>query len=83
MNNSSAIALAKNPVFHDTSKYIDTRFHHLKDCITNKKVEVKYVKILDQVADIFIKPLKKYVLNKIRDRLGVMKKSSLSGGIEN
>jgi len=45
VNNSSVIALAKNLIFHDRSKYIDTRFHHLRDCITNKKIEVKYVKI--------------------------------------
>ena len=34
-----------NPLFHDRSKHIDTRFHYLWDCIANKKVEVKYVKI--------------------------------------
>jgi hypothetical protein len=45
VNNSSVIALAENLIFHDKSKYIDTRFHHLRDCITNKKIEVKYVKI--------------------------------------
>jgi len=44
MNNSSTIALTKNPVFHDRNKHIDIRFHHLKDCVTNKEIEVKYVK---------------------------------------
>jgi hypothetical protein len=29
VDNSSVIALAKNPVFYDRSKYIDTRFHNL------------------------------------------------------
>jgi hypothetical protein len=71
MNNSSVIALAKNLVFHERSKHIDIRFHYLRDCIANKKVEVKYVKTQDQVADIFIKPLKYDVFIKIRDVLGV------------
>jgi len=44
VDNSSAIVLAKNPVFHDRSKHIETRFHYLRDCITNKKIKVKYVK---------------------------------------
>ena len=73
MDNSSAIALAKNPVFHDRSKHIDTRFYYLRDCIINKEVEVKYVKTQNQVAYIFTKPLKYDVFAKMRDMLGVMK----------
>jgi hypothetical protein len=79
VDNSSVIALAKNPVFYDRSKYIDTRFHYLWDCIANKKVEVKYVKTQDKVTDIFIKPLTYDVFIKIRDVLGVIKKLSLGG----
>jgi len=82
MDNSSVIALAKNQVFHERSKHIDIRFHYLRDCIANKKVEVKYVKTQYQVADIFIKPLKYDVFIKIRDVLGVMKKSSLRWNVE-
>ena len=58
MNNSSVIVLAKNPVFQDRSKHIDTIFHYWWDCIANEEVEVKYVKTQDQVVDIFTKPLK-------------------------
>jgi len=83
VDNSSVNALTKNPVFHDRSKHFDTRFHYLRDFITNKEVEVKYVKTQYQVANIFTKPLKYDVFTKIRDLLGVMKKSNLRGGIEN
>ncbi|KAK2981078.1 LOW QUALITY PROTEIN: hypothetical protein RJ640_012033 [Escallonia rubra] len=58
VDNKSAIALAKNPVFHDRSKHINTRYHYIRECITEKAVELKYVKSQDQVADIFTKPLK-------------------------
>jgi hypothetical protein len=51
MDNLSVIVFAKNLVFHDKSNHIDTRFHYLQDCITNKKVEVKYVKTQDRVAE--------------------------------
>jgi len=44
VDNIPTIALVKNHMFHDRSKHIDTRFYCLRDCITNKKVEVKYVK---------------------------------------
>jgi hypothetical protein len=82
MDNSSAIALIKNPMFQDKSKHIDTRLHYLRDCITNKKVEVKYVKTQDQITNIFTKPLKHDVFAKTKDMLGVIKKSSLRKDVE-
>ena len=75
MDNSSVIALTKNPVF----KHFDTIFHYPRDFITDKEVEVKYIKIQYQVTNTFTKPLKYDVLTKIRDLLGVLKKSSLRG----
>lgn len=73
--------LAKNPVFHDRSKHIDTRYHYIRECITRKDVQVEYVKSKDQVADIFTKPLKQedYQIKKF----GWNDKSSLRGGVEN
>jgi hypothetical protein len=69
VDNSLVIALAKNPVFHDRSKHIDIQFHYLRDYITNKEVEVKDVKIQDQVTYIFTKPLKHDVFANLRDIL--------------
>ena len=71
VDNKSAIALAKNPVFHGRSKHIDTRFHYIRDCITKKEVELKYIKSQDQAADIFTKPLKLETFIKMRSLLGV------------
>ncbi|KAH9657526.1 hypothetical protein KPL70_023114 [Citrus sinensis] len=58
VDNKLAIALSKNPVFHDRSKHIDTRYHFIRECIARKEVQIKYVKSQDQAADIFTKPLK-------------------------
>lgn len=58
MDNKSEIALAKNPVFLNRTKHIDTHFHYIRECIAKKKVQVEYVKSQDQVADIVTKPLK-------------------------
>lgn len=33
VDNKSAIALAKNPVFHDRSKHINTRYYFIRECI--------------------------------------------------
>ncbi|KAL0433431.1 UNVERIFIED_CONTAM: Retrovirus-related Pol polyprotein from transposon TNT 1-94, partial [Sesamum latifolium] len=79
VDKKSAIALAKNPVFHERNKHIDARFHFIRDCIANKEIEVEYVKTLDQVADIFTKTLKKDRFQKLRKMIGVVKESSLEG----
>ena len=82
MDNKSAIALAKNPVFHDRSKHIETKYHFIRQCIENMHVEVEYVKSLDQIADIFTKPLKYDTFQKLRKMIGVGKISSLRGSVE-
>lgn len=32
-----ALALSKNPTFHDRLKYIDVRFHYVSDAIKDEK----------------------------------------------
>ena len=81
VDNKSAIDLAKNPVFHDRSKHIDTRYHYIKECITRKDMQLEYVKSYDQVVDIFTKPLKQEDFPKLRSLIGVTK-SSLRGDVE-
>lgn len=71
VDNKSALALAKNPVFHERSKHIDTRYHFIRECIEMKEVKLKYVMSQDQAADIFTKPLKLETFVKLRSMLGV------------
>ena len=71
IDSKSAIALAKNPVFHERSKHIDTRYHYIRECIARKEVRVEYVKSQDQAADIFTKPLKRETFIKLRSIIGV------------
>jgi hypothetical protein len=81
VDNKSALALAKNPVFHDRSKHIDTRYHFIRECIARKEVQLEFVKSQDQVADIFTKPLKYDTFYKLRALLGVIRKTSLRGDV--
>lgn len=76
VDNKSAQALAKNPVYHDRSKHIDTRYHFIRECIAEKKVKLNLVKTQDQIADIFTKPLKFEDFRRLRASLGVKKKIS-------
>ena len=35
-DNQSCIKFSVNPVFHDRSKHIDIRYHHIRDCVQRK-----------------------------------------------
>ena len=37
-DNSSAIALSKNHVFHKRTKHIDTRYHFIRELVNNKDI---------------------------------------------
>nr|GEV49966.1 retrovirus-related Pol polyprotein from transposon TNT 1-94 [Tanacetum cinerariifolium] len=79
VDNKSAIDLAKNPVYHDRSKHINTHYHFIQECIARKDVRVIHTSSEDQVADIFTKPLNERDFTRQRIMLGVGK-SSLKGG---
>ncbi|KAK2973952.1 hypothetical protein RJ640_027581 [Escallonia rubra] len=81
VDKKSALDLAKNPVFHERSKHIDTKYHFIRECVSTKEVKLEYVKSQDQVADIFTKPLKIDVFHKLQMSLGVMNQINKSGDI--
>jgi hypothetical protein len=56
-DSSNAICLAKNPVFHGRSKHIKAIHHFLRDQVEKRDIEMKYIDIESQLADIFTKPL--------------------------
>ncbi|GKE94005.1 hypothetical protein Tco_1578860 [Tanacetum coccineum] len=43
VDNKSAIALMKNPVFHGRSKHIDIRYHFIRECVEKNQIEVKHI----------------------------------------
>jgi hypothetical protein len=56
-DNSNAICLAQNSVFHRRAKHIKVRHHFLRDHVEKGDIVMKYINIKSQVADIFTKPL--------------------------
>ncbi|XP_042472191.1 uncharacterized mitochondrial protein AtMg00810-like [Zingiber officinale] len=57
VDNKSAIPLVKNPIFHDRSKHIDTRFHFIRECIEREQIVVDFVNTGEQRADVLTKAL--------------------------
>jgi hypothetical protein len=56
-DNKSAIAMTKNSVFHSRIKHINLKHHYIREAVEDEEVVIKYVKIGDQLADIFTKAL--------------------------
>jgi len=73
MDSKSAIALSKNPVFHERSKHIDTRFHFIRECIGDGRMDVEHVCTEGQLADALTKPLGRDRFCELRIQLGVVK----------
>lgn len=43
VDNHSAIALTRNPVFHGRSKHIHSRYHFIRECVEKGQVDVEHV----------------------------------------
>ena len=72
VDNKSAIALSKNPVHHDRSKHIDTRYHFIRDCVDRGEVNIDHVGTTEQLADILTKALGRVRFVELRQQLGVV-----------
>ena len=71
VDNQSAITLSKNPVHHNQTKHIDTRYHFIRQCIDDKKIEIGFIRTEDKLADIFTKALGNVKFQEMRGRIGI------------
>lgn len=70
-DNSSAIALSRNHVFHKKIKHIDTRFHFIRELVQNGEISLDFCGSRDQLENIFTKPLGKNIFEFQRKNLGI------------
>ncbi|GKE66517.1 hypothetical protein Tco_1520678 [Tanacetum coccineum] len=70
-DNKSAIALCCNNVQHSRSKHIDIRYHFIKEQVENRVVELYFVRIEYQLADILTKSLGRERLEFLINKLGM------------
>ncbi|XP_013632768.1 PREDICTED: uncharacterized protein LOC106338298 [Brassica oleracea var. oleracea] len=73
IDNKSAIALTKNPVFHGRSKHILSKYPFIRECVEFDFIEVKHVPGVEQKADILTKPLAMIKFEAMRKFIGVKK----------
>ena len=55
-------------VFHRRTKHISIKYQFLQEAIDNKEIELKYCKILKQLANIFTKAFPQVKFEALRDQ---------------
>ncbi|GKC82918.1 hypothetical protein Tco_1138635 [Tanacetum coccineum] len=70
-DNKSVIALCCNNVQHSRSKHIDIRHHFIREQVENRVVELYFVEMNYQLADILIKALPRERFEFLLPRLGM------------
>nr|GEU55638.1 zinc finger, CCHC-type [Tanacetum cinerariifolium] len=71
VDNKSAIVLMKNPVFHERSKHIDTKYHFIRDCVEREDIQVEFISGEYRKADILTKALPKIKFLTMRQLIGL------------
>jgi hypothetical protein len=56
-DNLSAMALSRNPLFHNRTKHIDVQYHYIRECVLNTIIEPVHVSSEEMVADVLTKGL--------------------------
>ncbi|KAG8486725.1 hypothetical protein CXB51_020277 [Gossypium anomalum] len=75
-DNKSAIAIAKNPVFHGRTKHFDIKLHVIREMEQACEIKLVHCNSDDQIADILTKGLGVSKFNKLRKLMGVCRWSS-------
>ena len=51
-DNTSAINMSKNHIMHSKTKHIPTKYHYLREQVSQKAVKLEYINTKEQIADI-------------------------------
>jgi hypothetical protein len=66
VDNKSALALPKNPIFHERSKHIRIKYHFIWSRLEEGSVKAGHISTEDQLADIITKSLGRVKFHELR-----------------
>jgi hypothetical protein len=65
-DNSGALELANTPKMRPRTKHINIKYHHFREFVRRALVLIRSVSTINQLADIFTKPLPRDLFTKFR-----------------
>ena len=75
-DSQSAIHLSKNPTFHSRSKYIELRYHWIRDVFEKKELLLEKVHTSENSSDMLTKSLPPLKLGACCDKAGLVEGST-------
>ncbi|KAG8489064.1 hypothetical protein CXB51_017032 [Gossypium anomalum] len=71
VDNQSAVAIAKNPVFHGKTKHFKIKLHFVREAEQSGEISLIHCSSLEQLANILTKPLGVTRFEDLRRKIGV------------
>ena len=71
-DNQSCVKLSENPVFHENSKHIEIKYHYTKYMVQTGALNLQYVVMDEQTADVLTKPLSRVKFEYFMEKLVVL-----------
>jgi hypothetical protein len=72
VDNKSALALAKNSVFHEWSKHIRVRHNSIRGCLEEGSIKAGYINTKSQLADLLTKHLGRIRFLELYSKIGMV-----------
>lgn len=72
IDNQGAVCLIRNPVYHKRTEHIDVKYHHIREKEEYEVIKVQFVSTVDQLADIFTKPLPRDRFKMLVSKIGMI-----------
>ncbi|KAK6141587.1 hypothetical protein DH2020_024688 [Rehmannia glutinosa] len=76
-DNLGVKSLSINPVYHSRTNHLELDLHFVREKVMDKTISVQHAPTIDQIADVFTKPLSGQFFARIRNKLNVTSKTSL------
>ncbi|KAI5076587.1 hypothetical protein GOP47_0008652 [Adiantum capillus-veneris] len=71
-DNQSALAVARNLIFHALTKHIEVYYHYVRERLSAGEINLAYVPTQENLADLFTKALSHENLKAFRKVLGLL-----------